>query len=677
MRRSIWGVLLGVAVMCGILACSGPGKLRRMKATQMRASIGLAEDDAKEPVERKPDTLVVRDDEEQEMILMRAIQDENGEMVATDVIEAAVVEARFRHVAERQGMVDIAFLIRVPAEMWDEGWQLRFYPEMRVMEDVVALEPVIVTGARYRREQLRGYQRYERFLAGIVSDSTRLIHMRQLELFIRRNIPDLYAFKADTAVVEAVAFERVLDRKVASAYASRYGVTGREAIEHYTRRAVMRRNDWRRERQELMFRRYVKAPIVREGVRLDTVLAAGSGDFAYEYVQTLRTRPGLRKVDVVLAGEVFEQDRRVYEIPMTEPLTYYISSLSAFVDDTPRYMKKIINRRAEANTACYVDFEKGSAEIVEALGHNREEMGRIKGNLASLLENREYDLDSIVVTANCSPEGSLASNVRLSQRRSEAVSRYFGRYIAACRDSLAAEAERVYYFEDGKEIPGRAGDDRLGAEDDRKGVGDDSVEVKFISRSNPENWRALEVLVAESDSLTAEQKSELGELCRIDDLDAREAVLASRPYYRFLREILYPRLRTVKFDFYLHRKDMVQDTLVTTVPDEVYMDGVQAIRNRDYERAIVILRPYRDFNAAVAFCAMGYNASALEILEALPCSDRVDYLLAVVYSRMGREREAVERYLSACRRNPSLVHRGKLDPEISRLIKQYTLSGYE
>ena len=141
-----------------------------------------------------------------------------------------------------------------------------------------------------------------------------------------------------------------------------------------------------------------------------------------------------------------------------------------------------------------------------------------------------------------------------------------------------------------------------------------------------------------------------------------------------MREILYPRLRTVRFDFHLHRKGMVKDTLQTTVLDEEYMAGVHAIRERDYETAIRILRPYKDYNAAVAFCAMDYNASALDILEALPETDQVHYLLAVIYGRQGRDEEAVEHYLKACRMTPSYIHRGNLDPEISELIKRYNLT---
>jgi len=661
-------LLIMVILLLCAQSCAGPSKLQQIQTERLQASIGLVEDASTSlsmtkdtPVYdiARPDTLVVHDDDGREMIIMKAIKDENGEMVATDVINAAVVEARFRNVAERHGKVDIEFQIRVPKEMQDEQWQLRFYPRMHILEDTLHLDQVVITGAKYRKAQLKGYQQYEKYLASIITDTTRFINMRLLELFIQRNIPELYAFKADSTEVADEHFNTILDTKVAGSFASEFGVTGRDAIEHYTNTISKRLNARRWEQREKMYRKYVKAPIVHEGLRLDTVITAANGDFIYNYVQTITTRPKLRKVDVVLSGDIFEQDKRLYEIPETEPLTYYISSLSAFVDGTPRYKKQITSRRVQANTACYIDFEQGSAEIDEDMSNNHFEIGRIKQNLASLIENKVFDLDSIIVTASCSPEGSVPFNTKLSQRRSESVSRYFEEYIRAYRDSLREE-NMVHVYFDGmaeEDIPGQTGND-----------------VVFISRNNPENWRMLDVLIAQSDSLTADQKREYIDICEVKDLDAREEMISRKPYYRFLREVLYPRLRTVKFDFHLHRKGMVKDTIQTTVLDEEYMAGVQAIRDRDYETAIQILRPYKDYNAAVAFCAMDYNASALAILETLPETDQVHYMLAVIYSRQGRDRDAVEHYLKACKLTPSYWHRGNLDPEIAALIKRYNLN---
>ena len=155
-------------------------------------------------------------------------------------------------------------------------------------------------------------------------------------------------------------------------------------------------------------------------------------------------------------------------------------------------------------------------------------------------------------------------------------------------------------------------------------------------------------------------------------------MIKKEKYYPYMRNTLYPRLRSVAFNFYLHRKGMVKDTVHTTVLDSVYMRGVQALQNMDYEMAVRMLAPYADFNAAVAYTALDRNESALSILE--PIRDKgaeVNYLLALLYSRRNEDEKAVEHYLRACRQNRSYVYRGNLDPEISLLIKMYGLNQEE
>lgn len=630
-------------------ACGASRKAQVLQQNAVSARLQLSDEDEPmlpdlEMLKAKSDTIRVTGLNGEEMFLMNAVRDEDGEMIAHDVIDAAVVTARFRNVAERHGKVDLEFQVIVPEAMQDSKWQLRFYPDMFIMEDSLRLEPVIITGKEYRRAQLKGYQQYERFLSSIVSDTTRFINVWQLELFLERNIPEVFAFKSDSTEVSGEQFSSV------------YGITQRQAVEHYTNQVAKGWNNRKKKLTDRMYRKYVKVPIVTEGIRLDTVMQAVNGDFIYNYVQTIQTRPKLRKVDIILSGEVWESDKKIYLMSRSEPLTFYISSLSAFVDGTDRYLTKVIERRVEANTACYVDFESGKAEVKEDLSNNRSEISRIKGNLTQLMENAVFDLDSIVVTASASPEGSLKANEALAQRRSEAVSRYFDTFMKAYQDSVQREAGFAV-DEDGNILRGEMG-----------------PRIRFIARNGGENWMMLDHLVMNDSTLSAKTLEEFRKLKNTRDLDQREKKMQQMPEYRYMRETLYPRLRTVKFDFYLHRKGMVKDTVHTTVLDTTYMMGVQAIRDRDYEKAVSYLRPYADYNTAVAYCALDYNASALGILEILPATAEVNYMLAVVYTRLGMIQEAVQCYMISCEQNPTYVHRGNLDPEISALIKMYDLN---
>ena len=651
MKKSTQILILAlIAVLAA--SCATQQKLKTIREGQVQnVQLTLADDVSYLPemkVENlQRDTLTIKDDDGSEILIMKAIKDEeSGEMVATDVIEAAKVTARFRNVAERRGKIDLGFQIIVPESMIDSKWQLRFYPDMFIMEDSVRLEPVIITGEKYRNTQLKGYQQYERFLSKIISDTTIFVNVRALEIFIKRNIPEVYAFKTDSTIVSDEQFFSV------------YGVSEQEAVDHYTNKYAKNMNERRKARKDEMYRKYIKAPIVSEGLRLDSIIANPDGDFVYHYVQTIDTRPKLRKVDIVLSGEIYEQDIRLYTIPEVPPLTFYISSISAFADNTERYLTKVIERRASANTECRIAFELGKADIKLDLADNLFEIQKIKTTLASLLNNETFDLDSILVSATASPEGSVATNRKLSNRRSESVSKYFNEFMSEYKDSLIIEGG-VSMNMDGTEM------------EYTKKVQD----IRFTPRSIPENWEDLYNMVQVNPDLTEEAVFAFNKIYEAhEDLDKRERALSQEPYYRYLRDSLYPRLRTVKFNFFLHRKGMVKDTVHTTVLDSTYMNGVQALREMDYNTAVALLRPYNDYNTAVAYMGMDRNISALQILEDMERTPQVNYLLAVLYSRTGDPQQAVQCYMNACNADRSYVYRGNLDPEISVLIKTYGLN---
>ena len=547
MKRGCLAVFLALAV----LGCS----MQRKVGALADHPVTIVPDDGPSVPEidfgeLRRDTLTVRDDDGRQILIMRAVQDVDGEMVATDVLQAARVTARFRNTAERGGKVDLHFEVRVPAEIQDSRWQLRFHPKMDVLGRTVDLESIVITGSAYRKAQLRGYQHYQKFLDSIISDSTLFLSSRQLDLFIRRNLPGLYRFKDDTT--------RVSDEVFASAY----GVTEQQAIHHYTLQYKVRRNNRRIARKGQMFARYVRVPLAPEGLRLDTVLSGPDREFIYCYTQPLRTESGLRKADIRLEGEIFDQDRRIYQMPESEPLTFYISSLSSLADPSERFLKQIVERRAEAHTACYIDFAAGSAVIEPQLSGNQAEIARIRTNLKELSSNETFDIDSITVTASCSPEGEFRSNERLARQRSATVSEYFSRILRTLSDSLRRERGVIL--------------DLAGAMDTDRETG-----IRFIARHEAENWEALDQLVRTDTLLGPADKASYASLRQIPDPDLREAGLQTEPYYRHLRTHLYPRLRTVRFDFHLHRRGMIQDTLVTTVPDTVYRRGIKALQDRD------------------------------------------------------------------------------------------------
>ena len=604
---------------CLCLSCSPYRKIQKIRSGEVMIGLSVP---AEPPVEEEEDVSVtidsIRGSLSEVPILMNAIRDsETGEMVASDVIVASKVTARFRNVAERAGYVTIGFDITVPAAMADSRWQLKVRPMMRIQSDTLALDPVYITGSGYRAAQLRGYERYRAFLATIITDTADFVHLRQLEVFLQRHFPETYAMKNDSSLIsEPLA-------------ANLFGVTQRDALKHYTSHLRRSINERRKIRAGRLYNRYVKDPIVTEGIRLDTVLVGADGDFTYCYEHTFRSRPHLRKVMVALEGDLYEMGERLTGLPFPDELTFYISSLSSLADLSPRYRMTIVERMVYDNTKALIDFEVGKSAVDTLLGDNASELLRVRKCIESVLARDDLELDSLVVVASCSPEGSYESNRRLSEARSRAVLEYIGEYVPEeWRDSLVAS-------------------------------------------SLPENWTQLALLVENDTVISPYVRRQICAMIEsMTNPDRTERELAKMSDYRYMREKLYPQLRSVKFDFYLHRKGMQKDTVHTTEIDSAYMAGVKALTDLDYKRAVSILRPYDDYNAALAFMSADYNHSALDVLGRLDDHNpKVCYLKAMVLVRLGQLQEALKYYDLCVAYDPYMEHRANLDPEMHELMK--------
>lgn len=601
------------------VSCSSSKVIQMIRSGDVRMDISVPDE---KPLEDDVDKDAVidsiRGDLTDEPIIMNAIRDsETGQMVATDVINASKVVARFRNVAERAGYVSISFDVSVPAAMAVSQWQLKLFPLLRIQEDTLELEPVYITGEAYRKNQMRGYQRYREFLASIITDTTDMVRMGQLEVFLQRHYPETYAMKNDSSLVSEPMARNL------------FGVTQEDALRHYTRHMRVYFNEKKKSRKAQMYDRFIKDPIVNEGVRLDTVLTSSDGDFIYRYMHTFRSRPYLKKVMVDLRGEVYEDGECIQSLPFPDELTFYISSLSSLADMTPKYRMMVLKRNVYDNTKALIDFEKGSHVVDTSLSDNASELERVIRCIGDVVSRQEYVLDSLVVKASCSPEGQFAHNKRLAAARSESIKEYIWEYIPEeWRDCVSTS-------------------------------------------SMPENWVQFKVLVANDTVMTDAARSRILEIAEdLERPDAAEEKISLLPEYRYLREKVYPQLRSVSFDFYLHRDGVQKDTVHTTELDTVYMAGLEALNNLDYKEAVAKLRPYRDYNSALAFMSADYNHSALDVLNDLDDKDaKVCYMKAIVLSRLGVMEEAMKYFKLSMAYDSSMEFRANLDPEMSDLVK--------
>lgn len=601
-------------------SCTSYRKIHKIKSGDVNLELSVAGD---APLDDETDPIIdsICGTFSDGPLIMNAIRDdETGEMVATDVIRASRVVARFRNVAERAGYVTIGFDVIVPEQLCDSKWQLRINPSITLMDEMQPLDAVFITGNKYRAAQLRGYERYRRFLSSIVNDTTEFIRIQQLEIFLMRYYPDTYAMKTDSSYVSDPMAENL------------FGVTQVEALRHYTDHFRQKKNESRRARSDKMFARYVRDPIKKEGVKLDTVLCLEGGAFAYRYLHTFKSRPGLKKAVISIDGGLYEEGESVVSLNFPEDITFYISSLSSLADESPKYRSLILERRVFDNTKALIDFAQGSSVVDTTLGDNASELARILRCIDDVSARTEYALDSLVIVASCSPEGAYELNRSLSLQRSKAVRDYISQYVSqSWRDSLKVS-------------------------------------------ELPENWEQLAKLVSNDKVISDEERSQIMEIISISeyDPDKAEARMASHTQYRYLREKIYPKLRSVRFDFHMHRIGMQKDTLHTSELDTLYMSGVEALKNLDYKRAVSILRPYDDYNSALAYVSADYNHSALDVLSRLDDSNpKVSYLKSMVLSRLNNMDEAVKYYRLCLECDSAFQFRANLDPEMFRVVNEY------
>lgn len=378
--------------------------------------------------------------------------------------------------------------------------------------------------------------------------------------------------------------------------------------------------------REVAFNRFVKFPYP-EDVRLDSLVESRS-TVTYYYSQEVKTDETSKKMLVTLQGQVLAVDDSAYRLPPSDTLSYIVSSMLSFVDTVPRYRIRIVDKYLTVEDRNYIQFFVGDTRVVDTLGDNWRQLDKITGLMRQIVEQQEFWVDTITLTAASSPEGAYAFNDRLSQGRAQALKRYLVRRYGRSIDTMLTVR---WVAEDWQELTNRI-------RTDREVVNRDAI---------------LELIVAEKNP------------------DRREQAIRLRfpKEYAYIRSVIYPQLRTVNFCYNLRRKGMVKDTIHTTELDTIYARGVELLQKRKYAKALYILNDYNDRNTVVAHLSLDHNERAMELLAAMPEDAVTEYLRAIACSRLGRKEEGREHFLEACRLDERMEYRGNLDPEIAELLK--------
>lgn len=354
--------------------------------------------------------------------------------------------------------------------------------------------------------------------------------------------------------------------------------------------------------REAAFNRFVKFPYP-EDARLDSVVER-RGMMTYYYSEEVPTDETSKRMTVTLEGKVLGIDDSSYRI-------------------------KVVDKYVTVMDRSYIRYHLGRTEVVDTLADNSRELAKIADLIRRIVDQEEFFVDAITLTATASPEGSHAANERLARGRAEALKRY----LVKCY---------------GRQV-------------------DTMLTVRWVA----EDWDELTRLIKGSRELPHRDEI-LALIAAEKNPDRREQLIRQRfpAAYAYIRSALYPHLRAVNFRYDLRRKGMVKDTIHTTELDTAYARGVELLQKRKYARALYILNDYNDRNTVVVHLSLGHDERALELLAALPKDAVTEYLRAIACSRLGRKEEGRSHFLEACRMDERMEYRGNLDPEITELLKE-------
>lgn len=374
------------------------------------------------------------------------------------------------------------------------------------------------------------------------------------------------------------------------------------------------------------FQRIVKYPYLRRA-RFDSIIQRPS-HISYYYSQEIPADQTSHKMLITLRGVVEALDGTHYELPASDTLTYYVSSMLSLLDTATRYKIRIVEKYATVQERDDIHFRSDETELIDTLDDNRFQLDRMDRLMQRLFRQKEFYIDSVTLTASASPEGSYRHNTALAQARAHALRDYLRAKHGRCIDTLV----------------------RIG--------------------TLAENWVELASQI-EHDSLIRHRKQIIRIIASEHDPDRREERIREvyPEDYRYIREKIYPHLRSVIIRYDLRRVGMIKDTIHTLEIDSCYMQGLNLLRQRKYADAISFLNAYSDLNTAIALLSLGYDQKALQTLDTLEQSATVEYLSAIACIRLGLKERAHRHYTTACDMNERMKFRGNLDPEIGELLK--------
>lgn len=395
---------------------SGCGNIRKLSKSDPEAEVHLPARTKRERAYHAADTvrppriITFRKQDGTELFLTPvALDSASGEKImSVNIDEVVISAANRRNLVERNGQINVEFIVTVPQELQDRSWQLVIGPQLLKGDDTLSFDPLVYSGERYRAMQQREYGRYDDYLARIVDSADYFDRFADKGAY-RRYMNGVAAERAEYADVaerlESLApDEAMFDPKVG-------WTTEGESRRRYKR-----------------LRRYVYA--TDRIVQANTTYTSDPNDKFDHLNDYFAPRYRYEGIDVLPGGEIFTRIEGDYAAAGDRDREAYIRSLSehpgkvyaeVYTAREPKLRDLAAERLAytgRRRPAIEGLLEQTSDSTMLANYRSRKEA--VNDRLAEL-----NDLDTAAVRQSVLRPGAIARNRRLEEGKPEA----FGRMV--------------------------------------------------------------------------------------------------------------------------------------------------------------------------------------------------------------------------------------------------------
>ena len=178
MKRREW-IGYAAAVVAAGAFLSGCGNIRKLSKSDPEVGVHLPARTAQTPVTAAADTVRAqkiityrKQDGTELFITPVAVDSVSGEKMMSVAIDEVVISAsNRRNLVERNGKINVEFIVSVPQELQARNWQLVVDPQLLKGADTLPFDPLVYSGDRFRTMQRREYARYDHYLGRIVDSA--------------------------------------------------------------------------------------------------------------------------------------------------------------------------------------------------------------------------------------------------------------------------------------------------------------------------------------------------------------------------------------------------------------------------------------------------------------------------------------------------------------------------